>query len=399
MGRLYAIVAVLGDVSNALQVTRSGGVWCRIVAVWRERMTQVAFAIVGTGWRSRFYLRVARELPERFRVTGVLTRDPARRDLQDAWSVPPRATLDELLADRPSFVVVSVPWSVTPALLRELADRGMPALAETPPAPDLDALEALGDLARRGARIQVAEQYQFQPMIAAQLALVASGRLGAVSEAQVSIAHGYHGIDLLRRFLGVGLDPATITARRFSAPIVAGPDRAGPPATERMARSEEIIAWLDFGGRLGIHDFADDQYFSWIRGRRLLVRGDRGEMDGTAVRYLLDALMPVELELVRRDAGRDGNLEGLHHVGVTAGAEWLYRNPLAPARLADDELAVASCLEGMAGYVDGGPGFCGLAEGAHDHYLGLMMARAADEGRTLTAPGLSWTRGLDSPRG
>ncbi len=356
-------------------------------------MTPAAFAIVGTGWRSRFYLRVALALPERFRVTGIFTRDPRRPVVEQGWSVPTRGRLDELLADRPSFVVVSVPWSVTPRLLRELADLRVPVLAETPPAPDLDGLEALGELAHREAQIQVAEQYQFQPMLAAQLALVASGRLGTVREVQESVAHDYHGIDLLRRFLGVGLEPATITARRFRSPIVAGPDRHGPPAHEAVVTSEQTLAWLDFDGRLGTHDFADDQYFSWIRGRRLLVRGERGEVDGSTVRLLLDARTPVEMALARRDAGQGGNLEGLHHVGVTLGAEWLYRNPFAPARLADDEIAVATCLDRMVAYVGGGEGFCSLAEGAHDHYLALMVAQAADGPGTVRAPGLSWIRG------
>lgn len=42
-------------------------------------MTPTPFAIVGAGWRAAFFLRVAGALPERFRVTGVLTRDATRR--------------------------------------------------------------------------------------------------------------------------------------------------------------------------------------------------------------------------------------------------------------------------------------------------------------------------------
>jgi predicted dehydrogenase len=380
-------------------------------------MSETAFAIVGTGWRSAFYLRVAGALPGRFRVTGVLTRDPERHvrhvapggsagvpgtrgeaDASAQPSPPLRRTLDELLADRPAFVVASVPWHVTPVLLRDLAERGMPVLAETPPAPDLEGLEALGDLAGLGARIQVAEQYQFQPMLAAQLALAGSGRLGVISQAQLSIAHAYHGVDLIRRFLRVGFESVSITAHRFSSPIAAGPDRSGPPAAERAVVSEQLVAWLDWGERLGVFDFADDQYFSWIRGRRLLVRGDRGEIDGDTARLLVDARTPVEVPLLRRDAGHGGNLEGLYLAGVTGGTEWLYRNPFVPARLADDEIAVATCLREMAEYVDGGPGFCDLADGAHDQYLGLMMQRAADEGRTLAAPGLTWVRGAPGHR-
>ena len=149
-------------------------------------MNVVPFAIVGAGWSAGFYVRVARALPGIFRVAGVLTRDAGRAPhASDAWGVPVRSSIDEMLADRPAFVVLAVPRTATPYLLRELSDARVPVLAETPPAPDLDGLAGLADLAASDARIQVAEQYQFQPLHAARLALVASGRLGTVSQAQL----------------------------------------------------------------------------------------------------------------------------------------------------------------------------------------------------------------------
>ncbi len=350
-------------------------------------MDIVPFAIAGAGWRAEFYLRVAHALPDRFRVTGVMTTDPGRAArVAGGWGVPVHSSFDELLADRSAFVVVSVPPTAAPRLVRELAGGGAPVLAETPPAPDLEGLAALGDLAASGARIQVAEQYQFQPHHAARLAVIGSGALGTVAQAQVSVAHDYHGIDLLRRYLGIGFEPVTITALRFVSPIVAGPDRAGPPTEERIGPSEQVIAWLDFDGRLGVYDFTPDQYFSWIRAPRVLVRGERGEIDGMTVRLLRDAKTPVTIELARRDTGHDGDLEGLHHVGVTLGDEWVYRDPFAPARLADDEIAVATCLSRMAAYVEGGPSFCSLAEAARDQELALRMAEAWTSGRPVRVP-------------
>jgi predicted dehydrogenase len=235
-----------------------------------------------------------------------------------------------------------------------------------------------------GARIQVAEQYQFQPLHAARLAVLASGRLGTPMQAQVSVAHDYHGVDLMRRFLSIAFEDVAITAHRFVSPIVAGPDRGGPPQTERVDNSEQFIAWFDFdGGRFGVYDFTMDQYFSWIRAPRLLVRGARGEIHNNRVSWLLDALTPVGVELVRRDTGQDGNLEGLYHAGVTLGDEWVYRNPFVPARLTDDEIAVATCMQHMLEYLDGGPAFCSLEEAAWNHELSLAMIEAATSGRTV----------------
>jgi hypothetical protein len=69
-------------------------------------------------------------------------------------------------------------------------------------------------------------------------------------------------MSLIRKFLDVTFEPATITARSFVSPIIAGPDRRGLPTQERARLSKQVIASLDFGEKLGIYDFSDDQYFS-----------------------------------------------------------------------------------------------------------------------------------------
>lgn len=355
-------------------------------------MNPISFGIIGGGWRAEFFLRIARSLPERFRVGAMMVRDEAKgRLLEEVWGVKTYRSVDGLLAVSDlQFVVVSVPRAVCPEMLRHLARRGMPALAETPPAPDLEGLIAVHELAERGARIQVAEQYQFQPLHAARLSIARSGKLGRVSQAQVSAAHGYHGVSLLRLFLGVGFESATIRARRFVSPIVAGPGRAGPPAAESVTDSVQVIAQLDFDGRLGVYDFTGDQYFSWIRSPRLLVRGERGEINNLDVRYLKDYLTPVEFELKRVNAGEGGNLEGYYLKGILAGEEWVYRNPFVPGRLTDDEIAVATCLEKMAAYAAGGPGFYSLAEASQDHYLSLLIDQAAQSGEAVVATRQPW---------
>ena len=41
-----------------------------------------------------------------------------------------------LAHERPDYVIVAVPWPVTPVATRELVALGVPVLAETPPAPE-----------------------------------------------------------------------------------------------------------------------------------------------------------------------------------------------------------------------------------------------------------------------
>lgn len=350
------------------------------------------FSIVGAGWRTEFFLRVAEALPDRFRVAGVLARDPVKGDrLRHAFGVPVCDNLDDLLRDDPAFVVVSVGWAAAPELTTELHARGVPVLCETPPAPGRADLDALWARLGPHARVQVAEQYAFQPLHAARLAVAASGRIGSVSQAQVSVAHGYHGLNLLRRFLEVGFEDASIRAARWRSPQQPWSGRNGPPTGDAPGTDSQLVAWLEFeSGRQGVFDFADSQYFSWIRGPRLLVRGDRGEIADETVRWLGDPRTPFEAPLVRRDTGHGGNLEGYHHAGYTLDGQWVSRNVFAPARLSDDEIAVAHCLDGMARYVDGGEGFYGLADACHDRWLDICLAEAAQTGATVKAGRPAW---------
>lgn len=237
------------------------------------------FGLVGAAWRAEFYLRVARECPGLFHVAGVVVRDPAKGDaIERAWGVPTFRTLDDLL-DRTSldFVVTCVPWPVNPQMVEALCLRGIPVLSETPPAPDLSAMTGLfRAVVDSNGRVQVAEQYQFRPHHAAQLAVVGSGKLGRVTQAQISVGHGYHGISLLRRFLGVRYEDCVVHGTSFKAQSIAGPTKHGVPTDEKLMWFEQHLYRFDYGSALGLFDFSDEQYFSWSRAERVLVRGERG---------------------------------------------------------------------------------------------------------------------------
>ncbi|CAI6083262.1 Gfo/Idh/MocA family protein [Cohnella sp. JJ-181] len=355
-------------------------------------MSAVRFGIVGGGWRSEFFMRIAAALPERFEVAGVVVRSGDKAEaFRRKWGVPVFGSTREMLAAiDAAFVVVSVPRRIAPDVLHELAAAGMPALCETPPAETLEDLTRLYRSIGGKARIQVAEQYPYQPNHAARLAIASSGKLGRVTLAEVSAAHDYHGIVLMRRFLGIGFENAAIRGLSFKSPITEGPGREGDPAGHRIVESEQTIAFFDFGDRRGLYDFTGDQYFSWIRSPRLLVRGEAGEINNFEVRYLRDYRSPVETQLRRVHAGQDGNLEGFHLKAILCGDEYAYRNDFAPGRLADDEIAIADCLARMASYAAGGPDFYSLAEACQDHYLGLLMQQAVQSGERVVSQTQIW---------
>ncbi|QWU17140.1 Oxidoreductase family, NAD-binding Rossmann fold [Paenibacillus sophorae] len=357
-------------------------------------MDKVEFGLIGGGWRAEFFLRIAEALPERFAVRAVFVRDQGKADkLQAQWGVKTFTSLEEFIAvcrNDCSFAVISVKRSANAEFIEKLADAGIPVLAETPPADGAEGLLRLWERVGGSAQIQIAEQYAFQPIHAARIRLARSGRLGGVSQAQVSAAHDYHGISLIRRLLGIGFENAVIRAQVFTSPIIKSPGRSGPPLSEELTESKQIIATLDFGSKLGVLDFTEDQYFSWIRRSRILVRGERGEIVNDEISWLPTFDVPIYDKLRRVDAGHGGNLEGFHLKGIMGCGEWLYVNSHAPARLSDDEIAVAESLARMGDYVRGGPSFYSLAEGCQDYYLAMEMQRAAATGAPVATQTQPW---------
>lgn len=313
-------------------------------------------------------------------------------ELQEKWGVPTFRTIDEMLThERPDFAVVSVGPRVCADILLQLAEEGVPVLSETPPAADLDGLLTLYEkMTALGAKVQVAEQYHLHPMQAARLKVIESGRLGNVTQVTVSISQMYHAISLMRKCLGVGFEDASIQAMRFNTSIVLGPTRGGPPTEDSVIPSTRDLAWIQFGNKLAIYDFEKDQHRSWVRTNHLSVRGDRGEIFDDGLNVLQDVSTPLHLNFKRINKGELENQEGHYLEGIIAGAEWVYRNPFIPGRLYDDEIAIASCLQKMADYIDGGSSFYSLSEASQDHYLGLMIEQAIHTGESVTTVRQPW---------
>ena len=312
--------------------------------------------------------------------------------MERQWNIPTYRTLDELLSkESPHFAVVSVNRDACSDYLLKLAERGIPALTETPPASDLKGLIELYDqLTEREARVQVSEQYHFHPLHTARQAVIADGLLGKVTQATVSISQTYHAVSLMRKLLGIRYEDAIIRGMRFESPVVAGPDRSGPPAEERILIEPRDMAWLDFNGKLAIYDFAKDQHRSWIRSNHLSVRGDRGEIFDHRLSRLADYATPLHLDFKRINSGEEENQEGYYMQGYMVGEQWVYKNPFQPARLYDDEIAIATCLQRMAEYAAGGPSFYSLGEASQDHYLGLLIEEAIRTGETIRSVRQPW---------
>jgi predicted dehydrogenase len=142
-------------------------------------MAPVRFGMIGGGWRAEFFTRIARELPDRFQLIGVVQRDHAKAEAFGArWGAPAFAGYAELAAAEPDFVVLSVKPDAHLPILTELHQLGLAVLCETPAALDVDTMVAIWRLVEQGLRLHIAEQYLLQPLHAARLKLIGDGALG-----------------------------------------------------------------------------------------------------------------------------------------------------------------------------------------------------------------------------
>jgi predicted dehydrogenase len=342
------------------------------------------FAIVGTGWRAEYFWRLAAEL-DGLDCTGVVSRS------KDGLPVPVYRTLDECLAAKPEFVVTATPWSVTPSLVAELAERGVPVLAETPPAPDLPGLRELWAKVGPG-KVQVAEQYSRMPAHAARVALVGKGVLGEPTRVDVSSTHQYHAVSLIRTLLGVGRGRADVRAVRTIARLTDPLSRDGWAEPAVIKDATTTIATIEFdGGGLGLYDFTDNQWHNQLLMRRLLVRGTLGELRDNEVVRLAAPKTIVRTEIVRRQTGYDLDLDGFDTDHITFGDEVLYRNPYPGKRWNDEEIAIATLLQDMGNWVRGdGPEPYPLADGIQDHRIALAIEEAADSGLPVRVDDEPW---------
>lgn len=354
------------------------------------------FGIVGSGWRAAFFLRLARAAPDRFAVTGVVTRSAARgAEVTGQWGVPTfRSAVELLAAERPNFVIVSVPWAVTPDATRELVGLGARVLAETPPAADVAGLRALwADVGGSGA-VQVAEQYLLMPGHAARLTVVREGVVGEPTSVQVSSTHLYHAVSMIRGLLGVGCEPAVVSARSFTAPLADPLSPAGWSGDSTPKDVATTLATLDFGGRTGLYDFTENQWWNPLRARRIVVRGSLGEIVDDRVVRLADPVTPVESHLVRRQTGIDLNLEGFDLDHISLDGRVIYRNPFSGCRLSEDDIAVATLLERTGAWARGeGPEPYPLADGLQDHLISLAIEQSVATGADVRTTTEEWASG------
>ncbi len=328
----------------------------------------IRIAIIGTAKRSdHFYGPLLQHLPgvELVSVWG-RTMESAKK-LGESLHVPSYIDIDKLIRETsPQIGIVSVAYGANGQVGLMAVDRGLNVLLETPIAHKLSEADDIINMARtRGVKIEIAEQFHRRPLEQIKLKLIASGLFGRVHTSFNDFAgHGYHGISVMRSYLGFDAKPVRVVGSvhvAYDSPL-------------RWWRSSRFLAERGMGITIG---------------------------DGRDIQELLSLLTPdgeapAFITLERRWERVDGGaLEAIvAHTGDANQPLVRWDNPFVPAHQGhgpqwhDDEIGVASCIMSLVDAVRNNtePSY-GPAQGRLDQELILAIRQSAAEGnRPVSLP-------------
>ena len=375
-----------------------------------ERNTPLRVAIIGTGKRSDYlYGPIVRALPQEVELVAVWGRsaDSAKR-LGESLGVPAYTDLDQLIRETaPVIGIVSVNYGSNGQVGLMAVEHGLHVLLETPIAHKLSEADAIMAAAQqRGLKVEVAEQFHRRPLEQIKLKLIEAGLFGRVYSSFNDFAgHGYHGVSVMRSYLGFDAKPTQVTGAVRQYELAAHWSRLGNKTAPRPETQEH--GTIDFDdGRLGIFHWTSVGYDApvrWWRSSRFLAERGMGITVGVGldVQERLSLLAPGGeapqfITLERRWERVDGGalIALVAHTGDPAQPIVRWDNPFRPTTQGhgqqwhDDEIGVAGCLLSLVNAVrtNSEPTY-GAAQARLDQEIILAIRQSSlDGGRPVALP-------------
>lgn len=330
------------------------------------KINPLRVAIIGTAKRASYlYGRILKALPNDVQLVSVWgrSRESAER-LGKQLGVPDYTNIHQLVKETaPEIGIVTVSYSANGEVGLMAVQSGLHVLLETPIAHALKEADAIIEAAAsRGLKIEVAEQFHRRPNEQIKRKLIDIGLFGKVHTSFNDFAgHGYHGISVMRSYLGFDARPIQVSGIVRDYPLASHWSRlnnAYEPRTETQEHG--IITFSD--GRVGIFHWTSVGYdcpIRWWRSSRFLAEKGMGISIGTALEFedkltviSNDGQAPCPILIERRYERVDGGaLIGIYaHTPDPEFPTVVWENPFRPidlengAQWHDDEIGVAGCL-------------------------------------------------------
>ena len=363
-------------------------------------MSKYRFAVIGSGWRSQYYVRVAQALPDLFDLCAMHCRSEEKAAMfRSKYNIPATTDEDECASTHPDFMVIAVSKNSAPAVAMHWMKKGFAVLCETPAAQDIETLNELWKLHEQGNKLVIAEQYFLYPIYSSLIKLVKSGVIGRVNCLNLSLAHEYHAASLMRALLEIPANTSfTVFSKTYEFPVTETRTRYEEIKDGRIANKKRTIASFEFAnGKTSFYDFASEQYHSKIRKNSYKIQGERGEiLDGNA--YFLDPkneVVEADVQVNSRHIEREFKNPKPEFYEEIAGISFqdklLYEPSFGLCNLSQDETAVAELMKKTAAYakeIADSPYL--LKEALQDAYMAILMRRSDELGKPVESEKQIW---------
>jgi predicted dehydrogenase len=239
-------------------------------------------AIIGAAARSSYlYGPLLKDIPG-VELVSVWGRNvDSVRKLGEALGVPGYTDLEKLNRETaPQIGIISVAYDANGQVGLMAVESGLHVLLETPIAHKLSEADAIIAAAhKRGLKIEVAEQFHRRPLEQVKLKLLESCLFGRVYSSFNDFAgHGYHGVSVMRSYLGFDASPLQVQGAVRSYELAPHWARLSGTTNARNETQEHGIVGFD-GGQLGLYHWTDVGYDSplrWWRSSRFLAEKGMG---------------------------------------------------------------------------------------------------------------------------
>ncbi|MDB5081629.1 MAG: Oxidoreductase domain protein [Chloroflexi bacterium] len=297
----------------------------------------------------------------------------------------------------PQVGIVSVAYAANGQAGLMALEHGLNVVVETPIAHSLKEADALIRTAQeRNLKIEVAEQFHRRPLEQIKLRLLESGLFGKVYSSFNDFAgHGYHGVSVMRSYLGFDAVPVKVQGAVREYGLAAHWSRLANTTGPRTETQEH--ATIEFeDGRLGFYHWTNVAYDSalrWWRSSRFLAEKGMGITVGVGLEVkeelaLLDPSgeAPQFITLERRWERNDGGaLQCLvAYTGDPQQPSVRWDNPFFAALKShgmqwnDDEIGIAGCIMSLVTAVrDNTEPSYGAAQGRLDQEIVLAMRESS----------------------
>ncbi len=346
-------------------------------------MNKLRVGIVGAGKRVNYlYCPLVRLLKDDLDLVGICSRRiESAQAIAGSYQIPAFDDVDKLVDGvRPDLLVVSVTHAANGEVGRVLARRGLPLLLETPIADDIADADAIIAAAREtNAPIEVAEQYYRRPIERLKAEVLRAGHFGTVNVAYNDfLGHAYHGISMVRSYVGFEVPVTRVTAVRQSFAVQ--PHSSSTSGRDVDGEQWEHAVLLFANGARGVFDWTSIGYGSairWQRSTRFLAT--KGMALGEELTLLSkDGKSPAPIRIERR-IHNIGGMEVLSEMVAHTNPPVYWRNPFSQYYMDDEMIAEAACLMSLVETIRSGrPVEYGPVNARTDQEIYVALRRSAD---------------------